>query len=180
MVGEIRDSETAEIAVRASLTGHLVLSTIHTNNAISTLNRLADMGIERYLIASSLACITAQRLVRTNCPNCSTAAEATAEETQLLYSKGMIAEEDLPRLRLMKGQGCGSCGHTGYQGRMAIHEVLVIDQEIRSFMSSAEQLAGMEQSLHGKGYRTMLDDGLFKVLEGKTTVQEVLRAAFSE
>jgi type IV pilus assembly protein PilB len=144
------------------------------------LNRLADMGIERYLIASSLACITAQRLVRTNCPNCSTAAEATAEETQLLYSKGMIAEEDLPRLRLMKGQGCGSCGHTGYQGRMAIHEVLVIDQEIRSFMSSAEQLAGMEQSLHGKGYRTMLDDGLFKVLEGKTSVQEVLRAAFSE
>lgn len=180
MVGEIRDPETAEIAVRASLTGHLVLSTIHTNNAVSTFSRLSDMGIERYLIASSLACVTAQRLVRTNCPNCMTETEATDEEKRLLAAHGLVSEGEADQLKLKKGQGCGSCGHTGYKGRTGIHEVVVMDNRLRSLMMETTSLTDIEQRLISEGFRTMLADGLSKVLEGKTTVREVLKAAYSD
>lgn len=180
MVGEIRDPETAAIAVRASLTGHLVLSTIHTNNALSTINRLQDMGIEGYLIASSLACVTAQRLVRRLCSHCATRTPATEEEKLLLVSHRLISSQDAQQLQLMKARGCGVCGQTGYHGRIGIHEVLAIDADIRTAIVENRTRGEFEQLLEGKAFRTMMVDGLEKVLAGQTDVQEVLKAAFSE
>lgn len=180
MVGEIRDPETAAIAVRASLTGHLVLSTIHTNNALSTINRLQDMGIEGYLIASSLACVTAQRLVRRLCRHCAALAPATEEEKLLLVSHRLLSSSDARQLQLMKARGCGVCGHTGYHGRIGIHEVLAVDADVRSYIVEGRSRGELEQLVEGKSFRTMLVDGLEKVLAGQTDMQEVLKAAFSE
>ncbi len=180
MVGEIRDPETAEIAVRASLTGHLVLSTIHTNNALSTIDRLLDMGIEGYLIASSLACVTAQRLVRKVCASCAEWLPATDEEKVLLHAHKLIRSRDTEDLNLLKGRGCGACGHTGYQGRIGIHEVLVIDADVRAYIMANRTMGDFEKLLAGKSFRTMMSDGLEKVLEGKTDMQEVLKAVFHE
>jgi type IV pilus assembly protein PilB len=180
MVGEIRDPETASIAVRASLTGHLVLSTIHTNNALSTVNRLLDMGIEGYLIASSLACVTAQRLVRKLCVNCAELKPATEEEKVLLLSHKLLDHRQAEELKLLRACGCGVCGQTGYYGRVGIHEVLMIDADVRTYIMEQRAMGEFEELLAGKSFRTMLSDGLQKVLGGITDVQEVLKAAFSE
>ncbi|WP_426449721.1 GspE/PulE family protein [Paenibacillus sp. S-38] len=170
MVGEIRDTETAEIAVRASLTGHLVLSTLHTNDSISTVTRFRDMGIEPYLIASSLVGVVAQRLVRRICPECRKPHAPTEQELFFLKSRGMEAVE-----KLYKGTGCGACNQTGYQGRAAIHEVLVVSEELRQLISENATVQEMRAAALEQGLVQLMDDGIAKVMNGTTTLQEVIR-----
>lgn len=171
MIGEIRDKETAQISIRASLTGHLVLSTLHTNSAIESIARLQDMGIEPFLISSSLVGVLAQRLVRQICRDCSTEVEPTVREKQIFANNGFDVE------KIRKGRGCSACGNTGYRGRLAIHELLPIDRELKDLILN--QASGYEISDYMKtvGYYTLLQDGLLKVLEGVTTTEEVLRVA---
>jgi len=177
MVGEIRDAETAEIAVRASLTGHLVLSTLHTNSAIGTIGRLADMGVEPYLVASSLVCVVAQRLVRRVCRDCAVRVPMRPEERQLFVAHGLLADEvGDSAVMLMRGQGCVSCNKTGYKGRLAVHEVLKADEALRRLIARNADAEAIRQHARERGFRTMLEDGLDKVLAGLTTTEELLRA----
>lgn len=169
MVGEIRDDETAEIAVRASLTGHLVLSTIHTNDAVSTVMRLRDMGIEPYLIASSLIGIVAQRLVRRICSDCKESYTPTDQEKIVLESHGLDVKV------LHRGKGCGNCNNTGYRGRVAIQEVLKIDQTLRRIITEGAAIEEIRNAAKDQEMVTLMNDGLHKVVEGITTVQEVMR-----
>jgi len=171
MVGEIRDSETAEIAVRASLTGHLVLSTIHTNDAISTINRLMDMKIEPFLLASSIAGILSQRLVRRICRDCKTSREVTVRENDIFSRRGLDVTE------VHYGEGCPTCNMTGYRGRLAIHELLVIDDEIKYMIMNEKSSNDIRKYALEKGMAFLVDDGLQKVKEGQTTTEEVLRVA---
>ncbi|THF76944.1 GspE/PulE family protein [Cohnella fermenti] len=169
MVGEIRDSETAEIAIRASLTGHMVLSTLHTNDSVSSVTRLRDMGIEPYLVASSLIGVVAQRLVRRICPDCRTLHTPTEQELSLLEGRGRRVE------KLYKGAGCGNCNRSGYRGRVAIHEVLAIDSSVRQLINHSSTVEDLRKAADRQGMISLLDDGLDKVLQGITTVQEVIR-----
>lgn len=169
MVGEIRDLETAEIAVQASLTGHLVLSTLHTNTAIGAVTRLKDMGIEPFLLSSSLIGVIAQRLVRTLCPHCATWHEADAFEKKLFENI-----EHPQDLRLPQPQGCERCGNTGFSGRTAIYEIVPVDDHMRRLVhgNAAEyEIESYARQQSG----SIRDDGLRKVLAGKTTIEEVLR-----
>ncbi|WP_198957425.1 GspE/PulE family protein [Paenibacillus selenitireducens] len=174
MVGEIRDTETAEIAVRASLTGHLVLSTIHTNDAISTITRLIDMGIEPFLVAASLSGVVSQRLVRRICQECKTLQLPSQRETEIFEKRGLQIEA------VARGKGCGACNMTGYKGRIAIHELLVIDDEIRRMIMNNRSMEQIKEIAVMKGTIFLIDDGLIKVKEGYTTTEEVLRVAISE
>ncbi|WNF35926.1 ATPase, T2SS/T4P/T4SS family [Bacillaceae bacterium IKA-2] len=169
MVGEIRDRETAEISVRASLTGHLVLSTLHTNDAISTVSRLIDMGLEPFLIASSLSGIVAQRLVRRICRDCKTEHEATVSEKQIFAKRGLKIE------KVFKGAGCPTCNMTGYKGRVAIHEILVIDETIQKLIMNNRQINEIRDYAMKAGTIFLIDDGLLKVKQGLTTTEEILR-----
>ncbi|WP_217597843.1 GspE/PulE family protein, partial [Cohnella sp. GbtcB17] len=169
MVGEIRDTETAEIAIRASLTGHLVLSTLHTNDAISTVTRLRDMGVEPYLVASSLIGVVAQRLVRRICPECKVVHEPTEQEAMLLRGRGLKVD------KLYKGSGCGNCNKTGYRGRVAIHEVLGMNDAFRRMVSENATVEELRTAAAEQGMISLMDDGLAKVLGGITTLQEVIR-----
>ena len=169
MVGEIRDLETAEIAVQASLTGHLVLSTLHTNTAIGAVTRLQDMGIEPFLLSSSLIGVVAQRLVRTLCVHCHTWHEADPFQAELF--KQLSAE---PVLKLPQPQGCEQCSHTGFSGRTAIYEIVPIDDQMRRFIHGNTAEYELERYAR-KQSSSIRDDGLRKVLKGKTTVEEVLR-----
>jgi type IV pilus assembly protein PilB len=200
MVGEIRDAETAEIAVRASLTGHLVLSTIHTNSAVSTISRLIDMGIDSYLIASSLSCVVAQRLVRRVCRECAQQVPAREEERRLFEAHGLLGHEEQKlantgtsgifrmaaskpgdgTLMVTRGKGCGTCNKTGYRGRIALHEVLVVDEPLRRLIVQNRPLNELEQHLAQQGFQSMLVDGLMKVRNGSTTTEEVLKAVSDE
>ncbi|MBM6619758.1 GspE/PulE family protein [Bacillus suaedaesalsae] len=174
MVGEIRDAETAEIAIRASLTGHLVLSTMHTNSAIGTIPRLFDMGIEPFLVVSSLSGIVAQRLVRKICNECSVAHPPTEMEQNVFQKRGLKVEQ------VFTGRGCKACNDTGYKGRLAIHEVLVIDDQMRSMMMNNNSVHSLREYALRNGMIFLIDDGLLKVKQGLTTVQEVLRVALSD
>ncbi|WP_136604238.1 GspE/PulE family protein [Paenibacillus dokdonensis] len=193
MVGEIRDMETAEIAVRASLTGHMVLSTIHTNSAASTISRLIDMNIDPYLIASSLVCVVGQRLVRRVCAECAEKVAAQENEYRLFEEHGLLAafgknsglqsavgatftSSSQSTLYLVKGRGCSTCNKTGYKGRMAIHEVLAIDEPLRRLIVQNRPIDEILQNVTERGYRTMLYDGLIKAQQGMTTIEEVLKA----
>ena len=172
MVGEIRDSETARIAIQAALTGHLVLSTLHTNDSFSAVTRLLDMGIEPFLVSSSVIGILAQRLVRKLCPGCSrrvTPAESGLAELGLGY---MVA--DAPELR-EAGTGCEACRQTGYRGRMAIHELLHMDDTVRSYIMQRGDAATLREVCTARGMATIRDDGAEKVRHGMTSVAEVLR-----
>lgn len=169
MVGEIRDTETAEIAVRASLTGHLVLSTLHTNDAVSSISRLRDMGVEPYLIASSLIGVVAQRLVRKICTDCKETSKPSQQEAIMLERYGMSTEE------LHRGGGCGSCNSTGYRGRIAIHEVLTIDDHLRQLITDSASVEELRTAAKERGLVQLMEDGLLKVSQGMTTLQEVLR-----
>nr|WP_187434467.1 ATPase, T2SS/T4P/T4SS family [Paenibacillus methanolicus] len=174
MVGEIRDSETAEIAIRASLTGHLVLSTLHTNDSVSTITRFRDMGVAPYLIASSLVGVVAQRLVRRVCPDCKTAHEPTEQESIFLQSHGLHAD------KLYQGAGCGNCNKTGYRGRVAIHEVLGINAEIRRLIGlETTSVEDLRAAAAANGLIQLMDDGLEKAVKGITSLQEVLRETVS-
>jgi general secretion pathway protein E/type IV pilus assembly protein PilB len=171
MVGEIRDLETAEIAIRASLTGHLVFSTLHTNDAPSAFTRLIDMGIEPFLVASSVEAIMAQRLVRTICPHCKT--EQKVARDYLL--KIGFPEEEIPTTRFMRGAGCEECRQLGYQGRLAIYELLVLNEGLRPLILNRSSSTTIAQKAMDQGMRTLRTDGWNKVKNGITTIEEVLR-----
>jgi type II secretory ATPase GspE/PulE/Tfp pilus assembly ATPase PilB-like protein len=177
MVGEIRDGETAEIAIHAALTGHMVLSTLHTNDAPSAIARLLDMGVEPYLAASSIIGVVAQRLVRRNCPHCSV---ESVEPDSLLKPIG-IDRDDLRNAHIRRGKGCEKCQGTGFKGRTGLYELLVVDETIRQ-MTSARASAGVMKSYASSTLkmRTLLEDGRRNVLEGKTTPDEVLRVCQRE
>ena len=168
MVGEIRDSETAEIAIQAALTGHLVFSTLHTNDSFGALSRLVDMGIEPFLVSSSLNGVMAQRLVRRVCPACRVPQTASTEtEHRLGITQGTRIYQE--------GPGCESCKGTGYRGRTGIHELLPIDDEVRTLVMQRSDAAAIRRLATGRGMKTLRDDGATKITEGTTTVAEVLR-----
>ena len=173
MVGEIRDRETAEIAVRAALTGHLVLSTLHTNDAVATVSRLVDMGIEPFLVASTLTGVVAQRLVRRVCPECAGPYQPRPEEVRMLEARG------LPTHGLRVGSGCPSCNRTGYRGRVAVQEVLMLDDTLRRMVMEKQADTDYRQHAIRSGMNTMFDDGLVKVANGITTFAEVFRTTLN-
>ena len=167
MVGEIRDVETAEIAIQASLTGHLVFSTLHTNDAAGAITRLIDMGVEPFLIASSLIAVLAQRLVRKVCPECKEEYRSDSPlEQQLGIEPGSV---------LYRGRGCTSCMHSGYRGRTGIFELLVVSNEIRRLITSRADSVRIKEAAIGEGMQTLLQDGIEKAKKGVTTISEVLR-----
>ena len=171
MVGEIRDLETAEIAIQASLTGHLVLSTLHTNDAASAFTRLIDMGIEPFLVATSVEAIMAQRLVRTICKNCS-----TPQNMELNYLRRIgYPEKDIATTVFRKGVGCEQCRQQGYQGRMGIYELLLVTEELRTPILARSPSSTISQIAIEQGMRLLREDGWDKVKQGLTTVEEVLR-----
>lgn len=174
MIGEMRDVETARIAIQSALTGHLVLSTIHTNDAASGVTRLLDMGIEDYLITSTVNCILAQRLVRRLCPQCR---EPYSVLTEIEQELGLRQYQREGELRLWHAKGCRACGFTGYKGRSAIHEVLVMDDSIRRLVLKHEDAGVIQEQARKAGMRTLYEDGLQKALKGVTTLEEVLRVA---
>ena len=170
MVGETRDGETAEISVRAAITGHVVLSTLHTNDAASSIVRLGDMGVENYLIANSLVGMVAQRLMRKVCPNCSQEMDTTPEERKLLG-------EDVKKIH--RGRGCIQCNNTGYRGRTAIHEVIAVDANLRHMIS--EKASMDEVVAYARKYqnmRTLKKNGLKLVKAGISTPEELLKIAY--
>jgi type IV pilus assembly protein PilB len=170
MVGEIRDEETAEIAVRAAITGHMVISTIHTNDAVSTIMRLRDMGIKPYLVAASLRGIVAQRLVKKVCLNCKEGYEASEAEKKLLEIKG--------NLILYKGKGCPKCYYTGYSGRRAIHEILKIDKAIRDAIQNEKGNDEIELLAERSGMKNLKDNCRDLVLSGITTMEEYIQVVY--
>ncbi|MCP1159963.1 GspE/PulE family protein [Bacillus infantis] len=174
MVGEIRDKETVEVAIRASLTGHLVLSTLHTNDSLGSITRLLDMGVEPFLVASSLSGIVAQRLVRRVCRDCEEIQAPTIREIEIFARRGMKVET------IKRGRGCSSCNMTGYKGRIAIHEVLVIDDEMRRVIMNGESFSRLRELAIKNKTIFLIDDGLLKVKQGITTTEEVLRVAIPD
>ncbi len=176
LIGEIRDLETAEIAIQASLTGHLVFSTLHTNDAASAITRLVDMGIEPFLISTSLKAILAQRLVRKICSECRE--PYTPEENELIRLG--VAPEELANGTLYRGRGCPSCLNTGYRGRQGIYELLVVDETIGHMIDERAQVSEIRQKARSRGMFNLIEDGKRKVLSGITTTEEVLRVALSE
>ncbi|MDI6784824.1 MAG: GspE/PulE family protein, partial [bacterium] len=174
MVGEIRDLETAQIAIQASLTGHLVLSTLHTNDAASTITRLVDMDIEPFLISSTLEAVAAQRLIRTICPACR--AEYTPEAT--LFKEMGIAPADVAGIPFFHGHGCEDCNYTGYKGRIGIFELLIVNDEIRDLVLERASTMHIARAAKKQGMQPMREDGWQKVLAGITTMDEVLRVTY--
>jgi len=172
MIGEIRDLETAEIAIQASLTGHLVLSTLHTNDSASAMTRLTDMGIEPYLISSSVAAVMAQRLLRVICPECKSPYQPPDHITAPWKENGMLSSTDA---RFYKGRGCDTCLGTGYLGRTGIFELLVIDDHIKELIAGRDSSHLIKQAAVEKGMSILRDDGLRKALAGQTTLEEVYR-----
>jgi len=175
MVGEIRDLETAETAVQASLTGHLVLSTLHTNDAPSAVTRLMDMGVEPFLIASSIIGILAQRLARRICPNCKEPYKPPAEA---LHRVGFNVD-DMENVVFYRGRGCEQCRHTGYRGRSGIFEMMLVSEEVADLTVKRAPLSEIRAAALAGGMKTLKMDGFQKVLEGLTTVEEVMRVIFT-
>ena len=172
MVGEIRDLETAEIAIQAALTGHLVLSTLHTNDAPSAITRMVDMGVEPFLVASSVIGIMAQRLVRTVCPDCREAYEAAEEEVKEIgLSPEMIGDHP----KFYRGVGCNKCFNTGYQGRTGIHELISPTDDVRQLILKNVDAGTIKKKAMQQGMRTLREDGARKVLAGITSTAELLR-----
>jgi type IV pilus assembly protein PilB len=177
MVGEIRDRETAELAVQAALTGHLVFSTLHTNDAASAFTRLLDMGIEPYLVASSVIGVMAQRLARKICSRCKEPYRAPGEAVRRLSEDRVEGEEE--EVVLYRGAGCEACRHTGYKGRVGVFELLVVSDRIRSMILARAPSTEIREAARSEGMRTMREDGLQKVLGGISTVEEILRVVYS-
>lgn len=181
MVGEIRDKETAEIAVHAALTGHLLFSTLHTNNAIGAMPRLVDMGIEPFLLVASVNLVLAQRLVRKICPDCKQAIPVTkaAEEEIRAHLKGVPPEYlegvNTTALQMFKGEGCEKCGHTGYVGRFGIFEAMPVLPEVQDLVITKVSVRKMYEETAKFGMITMKQDGIIKVLRGETTMEEIIR-----
>jgi type IV pilus assembly protein PilB len=173
MVGEIRERETAEIAVQAALTGHLVLSTLHTNDSIGAVTRMIDMGVEPYLLSSALIGVVAQRLVRSVCPNCKTESLASPE---LIKQYGW---EDEGRVRLSKGRGCVECYDAGYRGRIGIHEIIETDTDLQRLIIANASRDELTDYLQQHDVKLLFEDGLDRVLEGSTTIEEIWRVVNS-
>ncbi len=171
MIGEIRDKETLRIAIQAALTGHLVLSTLHTNDAISAVTRILDMGIEEYLVSGALVAIQAQRLVRKICPHCKI--ETALPESLLKDVKQYLPDNPI----FYKGEGCKECGHNGYAGREMISEVLTISETFSRLIASNASKEEMTKQAIKEGFINMFEDGISKALEGKTTIEEIYRVA---
>ncbi len=174
MVGEIRDLDTAEMATRAALTGHLVFSTLHTNDAPRAVTRLMDMGVEPYLLNASLVGVVAQRLVRLSCTRCRE--EYTSAEELSLYRE-LTGDGD--EVVFVRGRGCGACNRTGFKGRTAIHEVMPVDAEMRRLILETKDTEVIRQHALSRGMKTLLQDGLQRVKKGQTTFQEVMKEAYS-
>ncbi len=178
MVGETRDSETASISVRSALTGHLVFSTLHTNDAASSAIRLKDMGLEPYLIANSLVGVVAQRLMRKVCQECCEERELSPEDEKLM---GIHAEDFPEHFMVKKACGCPACNHTGYRGRIAVHEILTIDKEVRRMITDGVQVEEIkEYAVKKQGMRTLKQSALYYLRSGVTTVEEVTKVAYYE
>jgi len=174
MLGEIRDSETADIAIKASLTGQLVLSTLHTNDAAGALTRLVDMGVESFLVSSSVIAICAQRLCRTICPKC-------REEIKLLDNVLKdIKDKIKPGTKFYHGKGCDFCRQTGYYGRTGIVEVLEVDEHVREMLIKGSSTSEIKDYAVKQGMTTLWDDMVEKFVSGVTTIEEVFRVASSE
>lgn len=173
MVGEMRDHETAEIAMKAALTGHLVFSTLHTNDVVSTITRLVDMGIPHYLIASSVTAIISQRLVRAICPECKEAYAPSDLECEEMD----IPLKDRGKIVIYKGQGCNLCNKSGYFGRISIFEILIMDQKLRKMVAEEEKESSIEDAARNSGMAPLWDDAIYKVLKGMTTVEEIIRVS---
>lgn len=169
MIGEIRDTETAKIAVRASITGHIVLSTIHTNNSLNTIERLLDMDVERYLLASALTGIVSQKLARRLCPKCKQKKKTNDYEKKIFKR---VLHRDIDEI--YQTEGCEECGN-GYSGRVALHEVLLVNQEIKDAISSNMPKEQLRHLVYSSDVTTLLQDGLEKVVAGETTLEEVLK-----
>ncbi|MBO5958716.1 MAG: Flp pilus assembly complex ATPase component TadA [Lentisphaeria bacterium] len=176
MVGEIRDLETAEIAINASLTGHLVFSTLHTNDAPSAVTRLIDMGVKPFLVASSVRAIMAQRLVRRVCKKCAQPYTPTPDEIRLLN----LDEDFIKNSTFMKGRGCSACGHTGYKGRMGIYEIFILQEEIQNLIYGKAASNEIRDAARKSGMRTLREDGLRKAAAGTTTLAEVLSTTIGD
>ncbi|MFN3739379.1 MAG: GspE/PulE family protein [Thermodesulfovibrionales bacterium] len=177
-LGEIRDEETAKIAIRASITGHLVLSTLHTNDAVTVVPRLIDLGIDRFLLSSSILGVIAQRLVRLLCPKCKVEYPVRPEIISDLLSQTsdpQLQPEIGRTKRLFRSKGCEFCHHTGYSGRTAIGEVIIFDDELKSMVADGSSVLAMKETAHRKGTSFMRDDGIKKVLLGLTSLEELTR-----
>ena len=177
MVGEVRDFETAEITIRVALTGHLVFSTLHTNDAAGGVTRLLDMGIDPYLVASSVECFIAQRLIRLICPACKRQIKPSKE---VLKELGVGQISDISKVKFYEGGGCDECKHTGHKGRTAIYEVLIVDSEIRNLIMARESTDRIKEKAIERGMRTLRQDGWEKIKMGLTTPAEVLRVTEAE
>ena len=176
MIGEIRDLETAEIAINAALTGHMVFSTLHTNDSVSAVTRLVDIGVKPFLVSAALRGALAQRLVRRVCQSCAKPYKPTAKE---LYSIGM-SEQDIAGATPMKGAGCAKCGERGYKGRRGVFELFVITEEIQEMIYSGSTLVDLRRKAREAGMRTMREDGQRKVASGMTTIEEVMGATVAD
>jgi type II secretory ATPase GspE/PulE/Tfp pilus assembly ATPase PilB-like protein len=181
MVGEVRDRETAELAVQAALTGHLVFSTLHTNNAIGAIPRLMDMGMEPFLLVASINLVAAQRLVRKICPHCrkelsvSKAVEAEIAKELVGVPESYFDGIDSKEIKMFKGEGCEKCGHTGYSGRMGIFEVLPSNTEIQDLILAKSSAHKVYEAAKKIGMISLKQDGMVKVIRGETTLDEVIR-----
>ncbi len=174
MVGEVRDTETAEIAIRAALTGHLVFSTVHTNDSAATVTRLLDIGVEPYLVSSSLLLVIAQRLVRTICPNCKELLTPSPEDVRWLQDL-QLTPDHFPEGKIWSGKGCDDCFHSGFQGRTAIYEVMPIGSETQKQIVDRASATDIKRAAIDSGLKTLRMDGMDKLLSGLTTHKEVLR-----
>ena len=171
MLGEIRDSETAAIAIRAAITGHFVLSTLHTNDALSSIVRLIDMGIEPYMVASSIKAVIAQRLVKKVCAHCAEEI-ALANEDKILFNDSGLTHE-------MKGGGCERCNHTGYIGRVAVFEIIFIDETLQDMIADNASMAELKSYVVSQNTHFLKDDVIRLIKEGKTTIEEARKILFS-
>ncbi|NCW27116.1 MAG: type II/IV secretion system protein [Verrucomicrobia bacterium] len=176
MVGEIRDVETASIAINASLTGHLVFSTLHTNDAPSAITRLVDMGVKPFLVSSSIRAVLAQRLVRKICPECKEPYTPTEVELRALN----LTAASLAQARFAKGRGCDRCRGTGYKGRAGIFEIFTVDDEIRHLINEGAPVSKIRQRARDLGMRTLREDGIRKVVSGMTTPEEIISATMAD
>ncbi|KKR57827.1 MAG: Type IV-A pilus assembly ATPase PilB [Candidatus Uhrbacteria bacterium GW2011_GWE2_40_58] len=183
MVGEIRDPETASIAVNAAMTGHLVLSTLHTNDAATAFPRLTEMEVENFLTASTVNLVMAQRLVRRICMSCIQSVEMTELEEQFIegmpkvkeYLEELGKKKDISKFKLYKGKGCNVCNHTGYHGRIGVFEMLVVTDAIREAIMQEKNADEIHDIAIAEGMTSMLHDGLSKVIVGQTTLEEIMR-----
>jgi len=176
MVGEMRDPESLAIGIQAGLTGHLVLSTLHTNNAIETFGRMLDMGAESYLVAGVTVAILAQRLVRLNCGKCREQYRPNDDEIEMLK----FTESELADGKFAKGRGCSECKGTGYKGRIGVFELIMGTPEFRAAIARNVDYPTMSEIARKQGYRTMLEDGKFKIFQGWTTPEEVIKAVYTQ